>query len=126
MGKTLEVALQELSFASGTDGRTIRIDVQDEDGGAVRLYLDATTVPALVSGLLDAANATMRNLAEEELASLMAAELNRNIMNPIMVISAKAISGNKETQLMLHLGATVLQFRMPTAAARELARQVLA
>jgi len=126
MPKAFDVALQNIAFASGADGRSMRLDVKDQDGDEVRLYFDATTVPALVASLIVTANQTMASMPQAEMAQFMADELNRNIINPIQAHGAKAVCANDGTQLMLHLGTIVLQFRLPTAAASELAREVLA
>ncbi len=118
------VNMRQLGASIGKDGRSMRLEIEGEDGSETHFIMHAAEVPAMCASLLGGARDCLGQLPPEEQVKLLATGLQKNLLNPIHATMAKAVMGDSQGQLMLHLGTIALQFRLPTGELRALAREI--
>lgn len=116
----------DLAIYVSDDGQSFAIEAKNPEGETLRLAASIENAPNLAVALLQNFQGQLARLQPEFLSGMLRRQEQIQLHCPLLAQAARAVTaqGADETAILMHLGGTILQFRLPMEAVRDLRDQL--
>jgi len=116
----------DLAIYVSDDGESFAIEAKNAEGESLRLAASIENAPNLAVALLQNFQGQLAKLTPEFVSQMLRRQEQIQLHCPLLAQDVRAVSaqGSDETAILMHLGGTLLQFRLPMDAVRSLRDQL--
>lgn len=116
----------DLAIYVSDDGESFALEAKNIEGESLRLAASIENAPNLAVALLQNFQGQLGKLQPEYLSEMLRRQEQIQLHCPLLAQAARAVSaeGADETAILMHLGGTILQFRLTMDAVRDFRDQL--
>jgi len=116
----------DLALYVSDDGESFAIEAKNPEGESLRLSALTENAPTLAVALLQNFQGQIQRLPGPRLHEILRKQEQIQLHAPLLAQKARAVTarGADEAAILMHLGGTLLQFRLPMEAVRDLRDQL--
>ncbi len=116
----------DLALYLSDDGESFAMEAKNPQGESLRLCALTENAPTLAVALLQNFQGQLPRMRPELRENILRKQEQIQLHAPLLAQKARAVTapGAQEAAILMHLGGTFLQFRLPLTAARDLRDQL--